>query len=64
MNIKKLEEVRKSRNLSIEELANKIKMSKTGLHNAIKSGIFKIATLEKIAKVLDVPLSYFLMKVQ
>ena len=54
--IKNLMDVRK---LTYEELANLIDMSRTGFHGAIQKGDLKVSTLNKIAKVFEVPITYF-----
>ena len=55
----KIVDLYKRQRITLEELAEKIGMSKTGLHNALKSGDFKISTLARISKALEVPVSYF-----
>ena len=46
--------------ITIEELANKLTISKQALHNILGNRTsLKIEHLEKIAKVLEVPVSYF-----
>ncbi len=37
-------------------------MSEQGLHAAIKSNVLKVRDLEKVAKVLGVPLNYFFVE--
>jgi transcriptional regulator with XRE-family HTH domain len=60
MNLNKLINLYKSQRITQEELASKIGMSKTAL-NAIILGKSdpQLTTVEKIAKALGVPVSYF-----
>ena len=55
----KIKDIMKSKKISQEELANKIGMTKNGLNNNLTANDFKISVLEKIAKSLGVPVSYF-----
>ena len=49
-----------SQGISIEELAKKVDMSKAGLYVAFKKNTLKFETLEKIVKVLNLNISYFI----
>lgn len=55
----KINELLKSKNLTVNGLANKTGISFTGLRSALKVNDFKISTLENIASALDVPIQYF-----
>jgi len=46
-------------NLSVDQFAEKIGLKRGAVYNLIAENSTKIETLEKIAKVLDVPISYF-----
>ncbi len=59
MEINKLKELLKSKKLNQRELADKIGYTQTAISQAMSRGDFKISMLEKIANVLDVPISYF-----
>lgn len=54
MNINKLKHIMSVRNVTQKEIADKINMSQTAFSAAMIRGDFKVATLEKIAKVLRV----------
>jgi len=58
MNIKLLKEIQ-SKQISQRDLASKIGMTQSGLSQALASGDLKVSTLEKIAEVLDVPVTCF-----
>ena len=45
--------------LSIDEFASKIGLKRGAIYKIISENSTKIETLEKIATVLDVPVSYF-----
>ncbi|MDR0575614.1 MAG: helix-turn-helix domain-containing protein [Tannerella sp.] len=45
--------------ITIRDLAGKVGMSDISIHKMIKNGSTSISTLERIAKVLDVPVSVF-----
>jgi transcriptional regulator with XRE-family HTH domain len=55
----KIRDLYKEKRMSLDELAEKIGMSNTGLHNALRANDFKISTLIKIAEVLNEPISTF-----
>jgi len=59
MNYNKITEIATDRRISIPQLAEKIGMSKRGLYVALKENSMRIDTLEKIAKVLEIPISVF-----
>ena len=54
-----INKLRKEKKVSQRELANKIEMSFRGLQVALDKDDFKVSTLEKIAKALQVDISYF-----
>jgi len=56
---KKLEDLRKERKLTLDELATKSGFSLQGLYKAIKNDDFRISQLESLSKALDVDISYF-----
>jgi transcriptional regulator with XRE-family HTH domain len=49
----------KKRNLHIGELCEKIGMSHHGLNKTLKNNTIKLETLQKIADVLEVSITYF-----
>ena len=59
MNYQKIEDERRARNLTLEDFANKIGVSQAGYNQMLRSQSMKIATLEKIAEVLQMPVSSF-----
>jgi transcriptional regulator with XRE-family HTH domain len=48
-----------SKNITIRELASKVDMSDISIHSLIKKGRTNTETLEKIAKILGVPIGIF-----
>ena len=59
MDIKKLEQAINESNLSKVEIAKKSGISRTTLDKALAGADIKISTIETIAKVLGIPVSYF-----
>lgn len=59
MDINKLKHIMSVRNVTQKEIADKINMSQTAFSAAMIRGDFKVATLEKIAKVLRVNAGIF-----
>lgn len=59
MEYSKIKSLADKRNLSIPQIASKIGMSKAGLYVAIEKKRLNVDTIEKIAKALSVPVSYF-----
>jgi len=59
MNASKIEKLRKQKNLTQKQFAEKINITTTGYINLIQRNDLKVSVLEKIAKVLGVPVSYF-----
>lgn len=59
MNYSKIKEILTSKGISLPQLADKIGMSKAGIYLAIDKKRLSIDTLEKIAEVLDVPVTIF-----
>jgi transcriptional regulator with XRE-family HTH domain len=55
-----IKELCEKKNIKLKELAAQIGLTPEGLTNIIKSNSTKIPTLEKIAKVLGVEISYFM----
>lgn len=55
----KIEEIRKEKNISKTEFYKAIGMSTTGFLQMVENNSMKITTLEKIAEVLNVPISIF-----
>jgi transcriptional regulator with XRE-family HTH domain len=45
--------------ISLKDLAEKINLSEQGLHSGIKNQTLSVTNLEKISKVLNVPISKF-----
>jgi transcriptional regulator with XRE-family HTH domain len=58
-NLLKIRELAKVKKITIRELAKKIGVRDGAIHKIIQKGSTNTTTLEKIAKVLDVPVSYF-----
>lgn len=58
MNIKVLDDLLERKKMTQRELADAINVAPNTI-TALKKGDFKISTLEKIAKVLDVPIIFF-----
>jgi transcriptional regulator with XRE-family HTH domain len=56
---KKIKELSKKNSLSIRQLCLKIEMTESGLSKAFDNNTLKIETLQKIADVFAVPISYF-----
>ena len=59
MNINKLKNILQEKKMTYETLANLIGMTRNGLSDAINKQTIKIATLEKIANIIGVPVTYF-----
>lgn len=59
MDTKRLTDLMRLRKISQRVLAEKIGFSQTAISQAINRNDFKVSILEKIAKVLGVPISYF-----
>jgi transcriptional regulator with XRE-family HTH domain len=59
MNYNKLKEEIKLKKFTIEEIASKIGMTRTGLQLAFKEDTLKIVTLEKISEILNLPVYYW-----
>lgn len=59
MNFNKIKELCEQRNLSINDLAGKIGLSKPGLYRSIQNKTMKVDILERISEVLKVPISIF-----
>ncbi len=49
----------KRQRMTLEDLAEKIGMSRNGFHKSLQNNDFKVSTLEKIATALNVKVSYF-----
>lgn len=59
MDANKIIELCNFQRISIKTLAEKIEVSFSGLYSALKNNSIKVDTLEKIAKVLEVPITDF-----
>ena len=59
-----IRELSRDKKISIEEIARRIGMTGPGLHDIIKRNSTKQSTLQKIADVLDVPLSTFYQEME
>lgn len=55
----RLKKILKTRKITQKELAEKIGVSVTTINDLLKREDLKVSMLEKIAKVLQVPVSYF-----
>ncbi len=59
MNISKLNNLLKTRNITQKDISSKIGISQNAFSQALKRGDFRISMIEKIAAALNVPVSYF-----
>ena len=61
MNIvyEKIKKLLNSRSMTINELCKQVEMTERGFHAAVKNNSLKLKTVESIADVLQVPISYF-----
>jgi transcriptional regulator with XRE-family HTH domain len=59
LNYNKIKSLASENKISLKELADKINLSEQGLHSGIKKQTLSVTNLEKIAEVLEVPVSYF-----
>jgi transcriptional regulator with XRE-family HTH domain len=64
MNLFKIKKRCDETDISIRALSAKIEMSEQNLHKCIRDGRIEAGVLEKIAKVLTVPVSYFFDEVE
>lgn len=48
-----------TKNISLKDIANKIGISADGLQKIIRNGSTKTATIEEIARILEVPVGIF-----
>jgi transcriptional regulator with XRE-family HTH domain len=64
MNLLKIKKRCDEIDISIRSLSAKIEMSEQNLHKCIRDSRIEAGVLEKIAKVLDVPISYFFDEVE
>ena len=58
MNINKINELCSKRGITLLQLSKKIGMSNS-FYTTLKTGSLKVETLEKIAEVLEVPITVF-----
>ena len=59
MNYNKIKTLASERKITLKELCLKIDISEQGLHKMVGNNSIKVSYLEKIAEVLEVPISYF-----
>ena len=59
LNVSKIKNLLKEKKITIDELALHVGYTRSGLNKSLNSGDLKASTLEKIAKVLEVPVSFF-----
>lgn len=59
MNFNKIKFLSDEKNISLKKLCVEIDVTEQGLQKMFANNSMKIETLEKIAKVFDVPVSYF-----
>lgn len=57
-----IKEICKEKGITLKDIALKIDMSEAGMYRAFANNTLKVEALEKIAKALDVPPSYFFGK--
>lgn len=62
MNLKQIEIISETKGIKIKDLAIKAEVAFSGLYRSIKENSIKASTLEKIAEILDVPISVFFGK--
>ncbi len=58
-NLKRIRDLCDEKRLTLKELSEKIGISQNGLQRIMKDNTTRIDTLERIAKVLDVPITAF-----
>jgi transcriptional regulator with XRE-family HTH domain len=59
MNLLRIKKKSEETGIAIRTLSAKIEMSEQNLHRCIREGRIEAGDLEKIAQVLEVPVSYF-----
>ena len=59
MDFDKIKNIAKKRQVTLKELSDNIEMSEANFYKCIKRGSIETKHLEKIAKFLNVPVSYF-----
>ncbi len=59
MNLKQIEIISEAKGIKIKDLADKAEVAFSGLYRAIKENSIKASTLERIAEILEVPISVF-----
>ena len=59
INLLKIKELCEKKNIKLKELAEMIGITPEGITNIIKTNSTKIDTLERIAGILNVPVTYF-----
>ena len=64
MNLLRIKIKSEENGISIRSLSDKIGMSEQNLHRCIREGRIEAGALEKIAAVLEIPISYFFDKVE
>lgn len=62
-NLHLIKDIAAAKKITIEELANRVGVNAQAIHVMVRTGSTRIETLEKIAKVLEVP-SYIFMDYQ
>jgi transcriptional regulator with XRE-family HTH domain len=56
---KKIKELSRSKNTPLKIIASKICMSESGFLKSLNNDLLKVTNLQKIADVLEVPITYF-----
>jgi len=59
MNLLKIKKIAEGKNITLTALSSKIEMSYQNLNRCIKNNEIQATALEKVAEVLNVPVSYF-----
>lgn len=59
INLFKIKDLCEKKNIKLRQLAEMIGITPEGMSNIIKTNSTKIDTLEKIANILEVPITYF-----
>lgn len=59
MNLKQIEIISEAKGINIRVLAEKANVAFSGLYRSIKENTIKASTLERIAEILEVPISVF-----
>lgn len=59
LNLQKVKDLAKDKNISLNEVAEKLEMSPQALSRMLKENSTKVSTLEQLASIFGVSVSYF-----